>query len=93
MLEAGIGEPRRDPRLPRRWRCGGRPDRPCDHRRQQTKTGNQTFVFKATAAITGAGPVHVIASGSDTLIHANTGGTLAPELEILVKDGTDLPGQ
>lgn len=32
-------------------------------------------------------------SGSDTLIQANTGGTNAPELEILVKDGAATPGQ
>lgn len=55
--------------------------------------GNQAFVFKGTAAITGAGQVNVVASGSDTLIRANTGGSLAPELEILVQDGGATPGQ
>jgi Ca2+-binding RTX toxin-like protein len=55
--------------------------------------GNQAFVFKGTAAISGAGQVNVVASGGDTLIRANTGGTLAPELEIVVQDGTATPGQ
>jgi Ca2+-binding RTX toxin-like protein len=58
-----------------------------------TKAGNQAFVFKGAGAITGAGQVHVVASGADTLIQANTGGTTAPELEILVKDGTATPAQ
>lgn len=55
--------------------------------------GNQAFVFRGTGAITGAGQVNVVASGGDTLIRANTGGTLAPELEIVVQDGTATPGQ
>jgi Ca2+-binding RTX toxin-like protein len=58
-----------------------------------TKAGNQAFAFKGTGAITGPGQVHVVASGGDTLIQANTGGTTAPELEILVKDGTATPSQ
>jgi hypothetical protein len=37
--------------------------------------------------------VNVVASGGDTLIRANIGGTLAPELEIVVQDGTATPGQ
>jgi Ca2+-binding RTX toxin-like protein len=55
--------------------------------------GNQAFVFRGTAAISGAGQVNVVASGGDTLIRANIGGTLAPELEIVVQDGTATPGQ
>ncbi|MGA9287236.1 MAG: hypothetical protein WBV93_02705, partial [Anaerobacillus sp.] len=55
------------------------------------KEGNQAFVFKGAGAITGAGQVHVAAAGADTLIQANTGGSLRPELEILVKDGFALP--
>ena len=55
--------------------------------------GNQAFAFKGTGAITGPGQVHVVASGADTLIQANTGGTTAPELEILVKDATATPAQ
>jgi Ca2+-binding RTX toxin-like protein len=54
---------------------------------------NQAFAFKGTGAITGAGQVHVVASGTNTLIQANTGGTIAPELEILVKDGAATPAQ
>lgn len=49
--------------------------------------GNQAFVFRGTAGFTGAGQVRVTASGADTLVQANTGGSRAPELEILVKDG------
>lgn len=56
-------------------------------------SGNQAFVFKGTGAFTGAGQVHLIASGADTLIQANTGGTTAPELEVLVHDGSALPTQ
>jgi Ca2+-binding RTX toxin-like protein len=56
-------------------------------------SGNQAFTFKGAGAITGAGQVHVVASGSDTLVQANTGGSLAPELEILVKDGAAGPSQ
>jgi Ca2+-binding RTX toxin-like protein len=53
--------------------------------------GNQAFAFRGTAAFTGAGQLRVAASGTDTLIQANTGGTLAADLEILVKDGAILP--
>lgn len=56
-------------------------------------TGNQAFVFKGSGAITGPGQVHVVASGTNTLIQANIGGTTAPELEILVADGTALHTQ
>jgi hypothetical protein len=56
-------------------------------------SGNQTFVFKGSAATPGAGQIRLIASGADTLIQANTGGTPAAELEILVKDGAASPGQ
>lgn len=54
--------------------------------------GNQAFVFKGTGPITGPGQLRVTASGGDTLIQANTGGSNAPELEILVKDGHAGPG-
>jgi Ca2+-binding RTX toxin-like protein len=53
--------------------------------------GNQAFAFRGTAAFTGAGQLRVAASGIDTLIQANTGGTLAADMEILVKDGAILP--
>lgn len=53
--------------------------------------GNQAFAFKGAGAITGAGQVHVVASGDDTLVQANTGGLLDPELEILVRDGAAGP--
>ena len=56
-------------------------------------SGNQAFTFKGAGAITGPGQVHVVASGDDTLVQANTGGSLEPELEILVKDGAAGPSQ
>ncbi|MDZ3838128.1 MAG: calcium-binding protein [Rhodospirillales bacterium] len=56
-------------------------------------SGNQAFTFKGAGAITGPGQVHVVASGDDTLVRANTGGSLDPELEILVKDGAAGPSQ
>ncbi|HRK94872.1 MAG TPA: calcium-binding protein [Rhodospirillales bacterium] len=55
-------------------------------------SGNQAFAFKGTAAFTGAGQLRLMSSGTDTVIQANTGGSLAPELEIAVTDGTTLPG-
>lgn len=55
--------------------------------------GNQTFSFNGTDVITGPAQVRVAASGADTLIQANTGGTLAPELEIVVNDAAVLPDQ
>lgn len=58
-----------------------------------SKAGNQAFVFNGTSAITGPGQVQVAAAGADTVIEANTTGSLAPDLEILVKDGAALPGQ
>lgn len=53
--------------------------------------GNQAFVFIGTAAFTGPGQVRVEAHGPHTLVLANTGGSLAPELDILVRDGTPGP--
>ncbi len=58
----------------------------------ENQGGNQAFVFRGTAAITGPGQVHVEAHGPHTLIQANTGGSLAPDLEILVRDGDAVPG-
>lgn len=55
--------------------------------------GNQGFSFVGTGAITGAGQLRVADSGSDTVIQANTGGDLSPELEIAVSDGATLAGQ
>lgn len=57
--------------------------------------GNQAFAFIGTAAFTGAGQVRVTNadSGADTLIQANTGGSLSPELEIAVQDAGVQPGQ
>ncbi|MBL8660832.1 MAG: hypothetical protein JNM75_13885 [Rhodospirillales bacterium] len=58
-----------------------------------TKAGNQAFVFKGAAAFSGAGQVHVLASGANTLVQANTDANKATaEMEILVKDGATTPG-
>lgn len=56
-------------------------------------SGNQTFVFIGSSAITKAAQIRVNASGADTLVQANTGGAPAAELEILVKDGAASPSQ
>ena len=56
-------------------------------------SGNQAFKFMGTGMFTGAGQVRVAGSGSDTLIQANTGGSLSPELEIAVQDAGVQPGQ
>jgi Ca2+-binding RTX toxin-like protein len=55
--------------------------------------GNQAFAFIGTAAFTGAGQVRVSDAGADTLIQANTGGSLSPELELAVQDAGVPPGQ
>lgn len=56
--------------------------------------GNQAFAFRTVVqTITGPGEIHVIPHGADSLIQANVGGSLAPELEILVRDGAALPVQ
>lgn len=57
------------------------------------RSGNQTFSFVGTAAFTGAGQVRVTGSGEDTLVQANTGGSLSPELEIAVQDAGVQPEQ
>ncbi|MDZ3836680.1 MAG: calcium-binding protein [Rhodospirillales bacterium] len=56
-------------------------------------SGNQAFAFIGTAAFTGAGQVRVTDAGADTLIQANTGGSLSPELEIAAQDAGVQPGQ
>jgi Ca2+-binding RTX toxin-like protein len=57
-------------------------------------SGNQAFAFIGTAAFTGAGQVRATNAGTDTLIQANTGGSLEPELEVAVQDGQFVqPGQ
>jgi serralysin len=58
-------------------------------------SGNQAFAFIGTAAFTGAGQVRVSGSGSgaDTLIQANTGGSLSAEFEVAVQDAGVQPGQ
>ena len=58
-----------------------------------TAAGNQAFAFNGTVSITGPGQMQVAAVGADTLVRANTAGSLAPDLEILVKDGAALPEQ
>ncbi len=55
-------------------------------------SGNQAFAFNGAAAFTGAGQLRVASSGTDTVIQANTGGSLAPDMEIAVTDGGTLPG-
>jgi glucose/arabinose dehydrogenase len=55
--------------------------------------GNGTFTFRGTAAFTAPGQVRVAASGTDTLVQANTTGTGTAEPEIAVRDGAVLPGQ
>ncbi|MGZ8995166.1 MAG: hypothetical protein ACXW3P_01525 [Rhodospirillales bacterium] len=55
--------------------------------------GDQPFTFRGSDAFTGAGQVHVVAAGNDTLIQANIGGSVAPELEVLVQDGDASPSQ
>jgi len=55
-------------------------------------SGNQAFAFKGTSAFTGAGQLRLMSSGTDTVIQANTGGSLAQEMEIAVTDGATLPG-
>ncbi len=58
-----------------------------------TAGGNQAFKFVGTAKFTAPGQVHVVKSGADTLIQANTDADKATaELEILVKDGDSDPG-
>ncbi|MFL5337067.1 MAG: calcium-binding protein, partial [Geminicoccaceae bacterium] len=44
--------------------------------------GNQTFAFKGTGAITELGQLHVVHSGSDTIVEVSTAGSTAPELQI-----------
>ncbi|MDZ3836681.1 MAG: calcium-binding protein [Rhodospirillales bacterium] len=56
-------------------------------------SGNQAFAFIGTAAFTGAGQVRVTGSGADTLVQANTGGSLSPELEVAVQDAGTQPSQ
>ncbi|MBL8659452.1 MAG: PQQ-dependent sugar dehydrogenase [Rhodospirillales bacterium] len=56
-----------------------------------TKAGNQAFVFRGTAAFTGPGQLHVKALGDNTLIEANTKGSLAADFAILVTDGAVKP--
>jgi Ca2+-binding RTX toxin-like protein len=48
-------------------------------------SADQAFTFKGSGSITGPAQVRVQASGADTLLQANTGGTTAPEMEILLK--------
>jgi hypothetical protein len=37
--------------------------------------------------------VRLTGSGADTLVQANTGGSLSPELEVAVQDAGTQPGQ
>jgi Ca2+-binding RTX toxin-like protein len=56
-------------------------------------SGNQAFAFIGTAAFTAAGQVRATDLGADTLIQANTGGSLSAELEVAVQDAAVPPGQ
>jgi Ca2+-binding RTX toxin-like protein len=56
-------------------------------------SGNQAFAFIGTAAFTGAGQVRVTEAGGDTLVQANTGGSLSADLEVAVQDAGTQPGQ
>ncbi len=59
-----------------------------------TAGGNQAFKFVGTAKFTAPGQVHVVKSGADTLIQANTDANKATvEMDILVKDGAALHTQ
>ncbi len=59
-----------------------------------TAGGNQAFKFVGTAKFTAPGQVHVVKSGADTLVQANTDANKATvEMDILVKDGTALHTQ
>ncbi len=57
-----------------------------------SKGGNQAFSFRGTDPFTGLGQVHVKAAGANTLIEANTKGSLAQDFAILVTDGDIKPG-
>jgi Ca2+-binding RTX toxin-like protein len=49
--------------------------------------GNQSFTFRGTDAITGAGQVNVVETAGATLIQINVNAGLAPEMVILVQEG------
>ncbi|QNT69927.1 hypothetical protein [Defluviicoccus vanus] len=56
--------------------------------------GNQAFTFIGTAAFSGvAGQLHVVASGTNTLVQGDINGDKVADFEILVQDGTVLPSQ
>lgn len=57
------------------------------------RAGNQAFTFMGTGGFTGAGQVRLTGSGADTLIQANTGGSLSPELEVAAQDAGVQPNQ
>lgn len=46
--------------------------------------GNQAFAFRGTAALTGAGQVRAVVSGSDTLIQGSVDSDSAAEFEIVL---------
>jgi hypothetical protein len=50
-----------------------------------SKGGNQAFTFRGTKAFNGAGQVRLKKSGSNVIIQGNTGGSAAPEFEIVLK--------
>lgn len=47
--------------------------------------GNQAFTFRGTKAFTGAGQLRLKKTSKGIVIHGNTGGSNAPEFEILLK--------
>jgi serralysin len=57
------------------------------------KPGNPAFVFVGTGPLTGAGQIHVIGSGANTLVQGEVDGKAGADFEVLVQDGTAKPGQ
>ncbi len=50
-----------------------------------TKGGNQAFTFRGTKAFNGKGQIRLKLSGKNVIIQGNTGGSSAPEFEIVLK--------
>jgi Ca2+-binding RTX toxin-like protein len=57
------------------------------------KPGNPAFVFVGTGPLTGAGQIHVIGSGANTLVQGEVDGKVGADFEVLVQDGTAKPDQ
>ena len=52
---------------------------------RKSKNSNQAFTFRGTKALNGPGQLRLKLTGKGIVIQGNTGGTLAPEYEILLK--------